>query len=75
MKQLTRNILLRISMLFFAAMTSLAVLAQENKDVDINVNLKKGNDWYTQPWVWVVGGAVFILLLVALLRSGSRRSA
>ncbi|MDQ6814031.1 MAG: hypothetical protein M3040_09850 [Bacteroidota bacterium] len=26
------------------------------------------NDWYTSPWVWVVGAAVFILLLVALLR-------
>lgn len=24
-----------------------------------------------QPWVWVIGGAVFILLLVALL-SGNR---
>ena len=27
--------------------------------------------WYTSPWVWVVGAAVFILLLVALLRGGS----
>jgi hypothetical protein len=25
-------------------------------------------DWYTSPWVWVAGAAVFILLLVALLR-------
>lgn len=23
--------------------------------------------WYASPWVWVVGAAVFILLLVALL--------
>lgn len=28
----------------------------------------QSNDWYTSPWVWVVGAAVFILLLVALLR-------
>ena len=27
--------------------------------------------WYTQPWVWVVGGAVFLLLIVALVRSNS----
>ena len=27
--------------------------------------------WYAQPWVWIVGGAVFILLLVALLRGNS----
>ena len=26
--------------------------------------------WYTEPWVWIVGGAVLLLLLVALLRGG-----
>ncbi len=39
---------------------------------DIDINVKKEGDWYTQPWVWIVGGAVFILLLVALLRTGKR---
>ncbi|HEX8332802.1 MAG TPA: hypothetical protein VF622_09270 [Segetibacter sp.] len=30
--------------------------------------------WYTEPWVWVVGAALLILLLVALLRgSGGDR--
>jgi hypothetical protein len=29
------------------------------------------SEWYAQPWVWVVGGAVLILLLVALLRGSS----
>jgi hypothetical protein len=28
-------------------------------------------DWYTQPWVWIVGAAIFILLLIALVRGGS----
>ena len=41
-------------------------------DVDIDVN-KKGSDWYQQPWVWIIGGAVFILLLVALMRSGGKK--
>lgn len=27
--------------------------------------------WYTQPWVWVIGGAVFLIILIALLRGGS----
>lgn len=31
-------------------------------------------DWYTSPWVWVVGAAVFILLLVALLSNRGRDS-
>lgn len=30
-----------------------------------------GSNWYTNPIVWIVGAAIFILLLVALLRSGS----
>lgn len=31
--------------------------------------------WYTSPWVWVAGAAVFILLLAAILRgSGSSKS-
>lgn len=54
-------------------MTSLATVAQETKSVDININKNSGGNWYTQPWVWIVGAAVFILLLVALLRSNSSR--
>jgi hypothetical protein len=46
----------------------------QDKQVDINVNTKKDNVW-GQPWVWIVGGAVFILLLVAILRSGGRKNA
>ncbi len=41
---------------------------------DVNVKITKGDStWYTQPWVWIVGGAVFILLLVALLRGGGNK--
>src|SRR5687768_1836773 len=29
--------------------------------------------WYTEPWVWIVGGAVLLLLIVALMR-GNRGS-
>ena len=50
-----------------------ALYAQEKKvDVDINVGKDGGSQWYTQPVVWVIGGAVFILLLVALLRGKSK---
>ena len=28
--------------------------------------------WFSHPWVWVVGGIVAILLLIALLRGGGR---
>ena len=51
--------------------TALA-MAQDKVDIDINA---KDSSWYASPWVWVVGAAVFILLLVALTRGGSRSDA
>lgn len=55
-----------------AAFLSLMAFAQDKKvDVDINTHSDSGN-WYASPWVWVVGAAVFILLLVALTRGGRR---
>jgi hypothetical protein len=38
------------------------------------VSIEEGTDWYSSPWVWVAGAAVFILLLVALLRSGGDKT-
>lgn len=47
----------------------------QDKKVDVDINTNSGGNWYAQPWVWVVGAAVFILLLVALTRSGSKSDA
>lgn len=47
--------------------------AQDGK-LDVNVNTNSGSNWYASPWVWIVGGAVFILLLVALTRGGGRKT-
>ncbi len=59
--------------LLMAAVLSFQSLAQD-KGIDVNVNVNKKNaDWYQQPWVWVAGGAVFILLLVALLRGRGKK--
>ncbi len=56
-----------------AAAVSSAVAWAQEKQVDVNINTKS-DDWYAAPWVWIVGAAVFILLLVAILRGGSRRT-
>ena len=51
-----------------------ALWAQE-KGADVNVKITKSDTtWYTQPWVWIVGGAVFILLLVAIVRGGGNKN-
>jgi len=44
--------------------------AQDKKNDDINKN--DGTQWYTQSWVWIVGAAVFVFLLVALLKGRTR---
>ena len=55
-----------------AAITSILSFAQEDGAAKIDVDVNTDSAWYTAPWVWVVGAAVFILLLVALLRGGRR---
>lgn len=63
----------RVLLAVMAAFTTLLVNAQDgDKKVDINVSTDKDNFW-ASPWVWVIGGAVFILLLAAILRGGSSR--
>lgn len=58
-----------------SVITSIMLFAQEKTtQVDVDVNKTTSTtSWYASPWVWIVGAAVFILLLVALT-SGSRGS-
>ena len=60
----------KISAICAMLLTSVLAFAQEKK-IDIDINTKQDPEWYMQPWAWVVGGAVFVLLLVALLRRKS----
>lgn len=66
-----KKFLMLCTSIFLSVMT----FAQDKKiDVDINTGKDSGG-FFTSPAVWVIGGAVFILLLVALMRgSGSRRT-
>lgn len=59
----------KFSLLFASMLISILSFAQDKKiDVDITTKSESSNV-FMQPWVWVVGGALFILLLVALLRN------
>jgi hypothetical protein len=58
-----------------AAFFSALAFAQEGTGTKIDVDINKDSAaWYASPWVWVVGAAVFILLLVALTRGSGRRA-
>lgn len=69
---------IKIVLPVIVCLISVAAQAQDDtKKIEVDINTKGAGDsagsFFMQPWVWIVGGAVFILLLVALLR-GNRRS-
>jgi hypothetical protein len=66
----------RLSLLMATFLFSCYIFAQDKKvDIDINTkpNSDNGSSFFMQPWVWIVGGAVFILLLIALLRGNNSK--
>lgn len=83
MKQLVQSFNLKqIVALTFLCLVQVLVWAQEDggnsgtstTTTKTSVKITEDTTWYTAPWVWVVGAAVFILLLVALTRGGGSRS-
>lgn len=69
------NLIAKISLFMTTLLLSMYAIAQDKK-VDVNINTKSdgGSSTFNQPWVWIVGGAVFLLLLVALLRNNNSRN-
>ncbi len=64
----------RAALLLTTLLLSCYSFAQDKKiDVDINTKPDNGGNFFMQPWVWIVGGAVFILLLIALLRGNNSK--
>lgn len=59
----------RIYFLILSAFVSVMVMAQEGGTTNVDVNLK-GDNAAGFPWLWVIGGIVLVLLLVALLSGG-----
>ncbi len=73
MKKMIKNRISKIYFLFALLFTSLISMAQDKK-IDIDINAKDSDSgFFMQPWVWVVGGAVFILLLIALLKNNNSK--
>lgn len=71
----SKKVLSKITLVIVSLLLSFYSFAQDKKvDIDINTKADNGSNFFMQPWVWVVGGAVFLLLLVALLRNNSSKS-
>lgn len=60
------------SLVLVTLLFSQSLIWAQDKTVDVNLNVDEGgSDWYAQPWLLVVGAAVFIIIIVALLRGKS----
>jgi hypothetical protein len=60
----------RIYFLLLTAFVSVMAVAQDGGTTKVDVNLDTNGNAAGFPWLWVVGGIVFVLLLVALLSGG-----
>lgn len=55
--------------------TSLKAFAQSVPEkVEVDINAGGDTIWYGQPWVWALGVAIFIIIIVAITR-GNRNKA
>ncbi|HLG04336.1 MAG TPA: hypothetical protein VI731_12130 [Bacteroidia bacterium] len=51
-------------------------LFSQNDGIDIKVDLDPADNppaWYSAWWVWVVGLAVFVIIIVAIISAGKKR--
>lgn len=62
------------SVLLFGLALIQKVSAQD-KDLDIKIDLSPEPVWYEQTWLIVAGGAaIFILILVAILKNNGKKT-
>ena len=73
MKQLTKAVTYKtfVTLLLLSLFQAIAWTQDSTVSSSRTTTTTEQTTWYTQPWVWVVGGAVFLLLIVALVRSNS----
>lgn len=77
MKNQLKKIQNTLTIMILSLFTSVAALAQEggktlDADIDINTGGGGGGQWYTAPWVWIVGIVVFGLIIVAIVSAGRK---
>ncbi|MEO6071490.1 MAG: hypothetical protein ABIN57_04145 [Chitinophagaceae bacterium] len=79
MKHLSKTFSIRsvITLVFLCAMQTI-LWAQDSTSSTMSstksvTTSTQTENWYSSPWVWLVGAAVFILLLIALTRGSSSK--
>jgi hypothetical protein len=78
MKRILINMTYRLLFVFVSSFLMVVASAQDSTGSVKTTTTKStttttSSDWYMQPWVWAVGGAVFLIILIALLRGNSNK--
>lgn len=77
MKKISLSTMYKFFLLFLFGFIQLMVGAQDSTSTSRSTTITKETttttDWYMQPWAWAIGGAVLLIILVALLRGGTNR--
>jgi putative copper export protein len=70
-----KTIFMTLLIFCVSIITSLKLAAQSVPDkVEVDINTSGESTWYGQPWVWAIGVAVFIIIIVAITRNGNRNA-
>ena len=68
------KVLARIVSSFLMVMLVIQGAIAQDKGLDIEIDLSPEPEWYEQTWLLVAAGAaVFILILVAILKNNGRK--
>jgi hypothetical protein len=71
MKKISFSLGYKFLLVCLFSLLHVVLTAQEGSSKVTTTTTSTRTEWYTSPWVWVIGGAVFILILIALLRGNS----
>jgi len=64
-----------LAMILSTMLLSVKTFAQSAPDkVEVDINAGGDSVWYGQPWVWVVGIAVFIVIIIAITRNNNTKA-
>lgn len=68
------NVFARIVSSFLMVMLVIQGAIAQDKGLDIEIDLSPEPEWYEQTWLLVAAGAaVFVLILVAILKNNGRK--
>ena len=74
MKKLTFHAAQKFVLLFVLCVIQLLAWSQDSvSHSTTTVTTKTNNSFQVEPWMWIVGGAVLLVILVALLRGNSNK--